>query len=1010
MNFDNTSARAMAMPLPGHMIPVTTIEASAVSRVPAGRRPSVLLITSDLYRDVGGGQTVYRKIIADTPDVDFHYFCEREDVGARRPANAFAIPLLQPRRRLKSRSLLEPPYEINAARDADFYARNVAGRHFDVIEFPDYVTFGGALPEALRRSGVTWKTLVLAMHGNISKSIELNWGSSGGNALEQVRLEKKQFVTADYRYAISEAYADEWLAEVERDIHILDPIAFADPAPTPIRPPVKSRVPPWLVFAGRLERRKGPDIFVECLSWLDHSLYSKADIYGEDSYGHNGTSGHRSVHDMIRTRGLINKVSLNPSLTQAQLRAVYDSRSILIVPSRYDTFNLVALEAAFRGCPVIVPEHLGVAVYLKKYFPQLPVFTFDIADVGRLTEIVADVCTRYDEIRAEITAALNALAVDRRDRTVTMSGFYALAASHDTIDARLSPADDPYRVLIDYRHLARQYIPAPLRAGAKRLSHLLHPDRVTQFIKRRLAPPQSIQHFMARAELQLRSFRSAGTMPESSDEAVVDKLKLLHGPSPSAVFRQTLWSELARLEMVRGRHDMAATYGLRVLRAAEEPDRELAEQTVQQLTRAGLTVEAEATRALFLDTDPDAVTRFLDAREQEMKSLVVPTDYEIRIDQREPGHAYKISIIVSMFKAAGKLEHFLELLFRQTAFARGEVEVILVDSGSPDREAEVFKERFIGKPHLLFVRSPQRETIQSAWNRGISLAQGEYLAFLGVDETLYPEALDILATVLDYDRSVDWAMADSLIVNVDSAGAYVSDVMTYSRADATRDLTFLETCYVSWVGGLYRRNIHERFGLYDPSFRAAGDTEFKNRVLKNLKVEFVPQVLGLFINYPEERTTQSPRAELEDMRAWYLHRSVRGVHYLMREQKDEDVFALLKACLRYRKSFRHDMSTDFSMAESLVHELDRRGYRPDLIKPLIDDFRQARHNFHRLELLPRVTKGHRTAYAAEALAVRRFFSQLNTRHRALFPDIPDLRYEIVSDNRYEQHFWPWQSF
>lgn len=987
------------------IIPVTSLSSVAEG---AGRRISVLLIISDLYKEVGGGQTVYRKVIADTPEVDFHYFCEDEPLTASRPVNASPIPLVLPRRRLTSNSLLEPHYEVNAARDADFYARNVAGRHFDIVEFPDFITFGAALPTALRRAGVTWTSLVLSMHGNISTSIRLNWGSQGDNGLEQAHLERKQFAAADFRYALSETYAQEWLKEVAGKVHIIDPFAFSDPATTPLRPPIQGRGQPQLLFVGRMERLKGPDIFIESLSWLDSTIYSRAELYGHDVVGHDGQSGRQTLLKMISTRGLTNKVGLNGPLPPAKLRAIYDSRSILVVPSRADTFNLVALEAVFRGTPIIVPRHIGVTNYLQRAFPSLPVFTFEIDDPSTLTAAIDHVCRNYDQIRSELAARLNDLGLDRRERAAPMASFYAAAASGEP--ARRSMAEeDPYRILVDYRHLIRHYIPAPLRAAAKGVADSIRPRAIRAFIRRRLAPPASIQYFVARAAIALRAIRSASRMPESTKGEVISKLKVLQGPSANAVFRQTLWRELARLEAMRGRHDMAATYGLRVLRASAEPDRVLAEQTVRSLSRAGLDTEAEATRALFLDSDPEAVVRFLEARERELKALPVPTDYEIRIDQREAGHHYKVSVIVSMFKAANKLEHFLKLLFRQTAFQRGEVEVILVDSGSPDREVEVFKGHFLGQPHLLFVRSPQRETIQAAWNRGISLAQGDYLAFLGVDETLYPDALDILSSVLDSDPAVDWAMADSLLINVDISGAYVNDVMVYSRAEGTRDLTFLETAYVSWVGGLYRRDIHDRFGMYDPSFRAAGDTEFKNRVLKNLKVEFVPEVLGLFINYPEERTTQSPRAELEDMRAWYLHRSDRGVRYLMSERSDEEVFNLFKACLNYRKSFRTDASTDFSMAESLVHELDRRGYRPDLIGQLKDDFRLARENFQRLEVLPKVSKGHYAALAREALSVRQFFNQLEERHRRLFPDIPDLRYTIVGDNRYEQHFWAWES-
>ena len=55
--------------------------------------------------------------------------------------------------------------------------------------------------------------------------------------------------------------------------------------------------------------------------------------------------------------------------------------------------------------------------------------------------------------------------------------------------------------------------------------------------------------------------------------------------------------------------------------------------------------------------------------------------------------------------------------------------------------------------------------------------------------------------------------------------------MPYDRRKYQQDLVYLETCYLSWVGALYRRSIHDRFGYYDGSFRGAGDTEFKSRIL-----------------------------------------------------------------------------------------------------------------------------------------------------------------------------------
>ena len=59
----------------------------------------------------------------------------------------------------------------------------VAGRSFDIVDIPDFVTFGGVLKAAFSNRGVRIGRLVLAMHGNISDTIELNWREAG-DALE----------------------------------------------------------------------------------------------------------------------------------------------------------------------------------------------------------------------------------------------------------------------------------------------------------------------------------------------------------------------------------------------------------------------------------------------------------------------------------------------------------------------------------------------------------------------------------------------------------------------------------------------------------------------------------------------------------------------------------------------------------------------------------------------------------------------------------------------------------
>ncbi|WLT38011.1 hypothetical protein NON20_20825 [Synechocystis sp. B12] len=90
-----------------------------------------------------------------------------------------------------------------------------------------------------------------------------------------------------------------------------------------------------------------------------------------------------------------------------------------------------------------------------------------------------------------------------------------------------------------------------------------------------------------------------------------------------------------------------------------------------------------------------------------------------------------------------------------------------------------------------------------------------------------------------------------------------------------------------------------------------------------IKSKVVDKMLGLFWNYPDERTTQSPATEIEDMRAWYLHRTLAGVKYAFQRRSPEEVENLLYHCLGYRKSYCKHTSTDFDHAHNLVTYLKK---------------------------------------------------------------------------------------
>jgi glycosyltransferase involved in cell wall biosynthesis len=358
-----------------------------------------------------------------------------------------------------------------------------------------------------------------------------------------------------------------------------------------------------------------------------------------------------------------------------------------------------------------------------------------------------------------------------------------------------------------------------------------------------------------------------------------------------------------------------------------------------------------------------------------------------------------VAIIVSLYNAAAKLPCFLQALQSQTLVREQQVEFIFIDSHSPAQECEALCKTPLAFPiSYVFARTSERETIQTAWNRGIELSRSPYLTFLGVDETIVPEALEILSSELDNDADLDWVQGNSLVTEVNADGVFANDVMMYDRSGYTPYHVYLDTCYLSWVGALYRRSIHDRLGYYDGTFRAAGDTEFKGRLLPFLKTKCIPQTLGVFLNYPEARTTASPTAELEDLRAWYLHRSFAGVDYALQRRDPIDAEKLLLLALQHRKSFLPHASTDVEYALNVADYLaERAPASPTLgLAAGIADLLEAYRSLD--DIQPLTVR----QFADTLLQTQKTVERIQKNHRST-PWLQQVEYKIYNDNRHEQH-------
>jgi len=204
-------------------------------------------------------------------------------------------------------------------------------------------------------------------------------------------------------------------------------------------------------------------------------------------------------------------------------------------------------------------------------------------------------------------------------------------------------------------------------------------------------------------------------------------------------------------------------------------------------------------------------------------------------------------------------------------WASHELEIIVVNAGSPQGERYILRE-YLDK--IVYIES-LREPIYQSWNRGLAIATGELCCNANADDRLRPDALEVMAAVLDGNPAVGLVYADAIVVASENAtwgGEYeVSTKAPYYGKIQWPEYEpkLLTQFYLGGPNPMYRRSLHAQYGAYDDSFQLAGDLEWALRLAANgVVMQHIPQELILFydngagINNPEQSGMEARRAML----------------------------------------------------------------------------------------------------------------------------------------------------
>lgn len=227
--------------------------------------------------------------------------------------------------------------------------------------------------------------------------------------------------------------------------------------------------------------------------------------------------------------------------------------------------------------------------------------------------------------------------------------------------------------------------------------------------------------------------------------------------------------------------------------------------------------------------------------------------------------SYRVSIITSVYNGDEYIEQFMQDITRQTIF--DQCQLIMINANSPGNEEETIKRYMQQYPNITYVRLDNDPGLYAVWNLGIKMAKTEYITNANLDDRLSPLCYEKHAQALDEDLTADVIYSGIYITKQpnETFEQNSSEKFTIwqSVRDYNKDLLIRKFVPYPCCNPMWRRSIHQRYGLFNEKFQSAGDLEMWIRiaVYGNAHFKRVDGVYGLYYWNPKGlSSTQYPGA------------------------------------------------------------------------------------------------------------------------------------------------------
>ena len=178
-----------------------------------------------------------------------------------------------------------------------------------------------------------------------------------------------------------------------------------------------------------------------------------------------------------------------------------------------------------------------------------------------------------------------------------------------------------------------------------------------------------------------------------------------------------------------------------------------------------------------------------------------------------------------------------------------DAELLVMDGASTDGTLSIIQDYAARFSNIRYVS--EKDAGQSdAMNKGLRLANGEFVSFLNVDDYYSEGVLNEVVALLHADASIDFITGNCNVWDAQGELIYLNRPTPIEKHHVLSGYHFP----VNPTAYFYRKSIHEKIGFYNEKNHYNMDLEFIIQTVLQYKITYVDRIWGNFRMLPNSKT------------------------------------------------------------------------------------------------------------------------------------------------------------